>query len=253
MTVVAASSGNTGCSVALMCAVKGYKAVVITNSKCSAEKCASIRAYGAELIISKPGEDYMQMEIDLAKQNPDWFSVNQYDNLDNPKAHYKSTGPEIWKQTNGEVTHFVAAGSTGGTISGVGGYLKSRNPNTNVVLADPEGSIFAGYKANGKIGESKSFLVEGVGKNTIPGAMDFDVVDSTLTVTDKEAFAMCRNIARNPGLFVGGSSGLNVQAAAVIAEEKDEPMTIVTILCDLGVKYLSKVYNDDYLQENGLL
>ena len=253
MTVVAASSGNTGCSVALMCAIKGYKAVVITNKKCSEEKCASIRAYGAELIVSEDGKCYMEMETDLAKRNPNWFSVNQYDNLDNPAAHFKTTGPEIWDQTKGTVTHFVAAGSTGGTISGIGGYLKSKSQDTTVVLADPLGSIFAGYKSNGKIGSSKSFLVEGVGKNNIPGAMNFDIIDSTITVTDRDAFKMCKTIASKTGLFVGGSSGLNVHAASEIARNSKEEITIVTMLCDLGVKYLSKVYNEDYLRENDLL
>jgi len=253
MTVVAASSGNTGCSVALMCAIKGYKAIIITNQKCSEEKCASIRAYGAELLISKPGEDYMQMELDMADENPEYYSVNQYNNLDNPGAHYQSTGPEIWAQTYGEVTNFVAAGSTGGTISGIGGFLKSQNPNVHVTLADPKGSIFAGFKATGVVSKGKSFLVEGVGKENIPGAMNFGVIDDTLTVTDKEAFTMCRTIASSTGLFVGGSSGLNVYAAAQLAEESDEPMTIVTMLCDLGVKYLSKVYNDEWLEENDLL
>jgi cysteine synthase len=179
--------------------------------------------------------------------------VNQYNNLDNPGAHYQSTGPEIWAQTYGEVTNFVAAGSTGGTISGIGGFLKSQNPNVHVTLADPKGSIFAGFKATGVVSKGKSFLVEGVGKENIPGAMNFGVIDDTLTVTDKEAFTMCRTIASSTGLFVGGSSGLNVYAAAQLAEESDEPMTIVTMLCDLGVKYLSKVYNDEWLEENDLL
>jgi cysteine synthase len=151
MTVVAASSGNTGCSVAMMCALKGYDCVIITNSKCSEEKCASIRAYGAKLLISEPGQDYMQMELDLADENPTWFSVNQYNNLDNPGAHFASTGPEIWEQTHGLVTDFVAAGSTGGTVSGTGGFLKSMNPNVKIHLADPNGSIFAHYKETGEV------------------------------------------------------------------------------------------------------
>lgn len=252
MTVVAASSGNTGCSVALMCAIKGYKAIVITNAKCSEEKCASIRAYGAELLIAEKGQDYMQMELDMADKDPNLYSVNQYNNLDNPGAHYQSTGPEIWAQTHGEITNFVAAGSTGGTISGIGGFLKSQNPNVRVTLADPRGSIFANFKATGVVKKGTPFLVEGVGKENIPGAMNFAVIDDTLTVTDKEAFTMCRTIASNTGLMVGGSSGLNAFAAAKLAEESEEPITIVTMLCDLGVKYLSKVYNEEYLEENDL-
>lgn len=252
MTVVAASSGNTGCSVAMMCAIKGYKAVVITNEKCSGEKRAAIKAYGAELIISDPDKCYMQMETDLAKANPAWFSVDQYNNLNNPEGHYRSTAPEIWRQTDGEVTHFVAAGSTGGTISGIGSYLKETKPSVNIVLADPTGSVFKNYFKTGEIGEMKPFLVEGVGKNNIPGAMDFGVIDGIVDVNDKEAIRMCRTIASRTGLCVGGSSGLNVEACARIAEESDEPAVIVTMLCDSGIKYLSKMFNDEWLQENGL-
>ena len=252
MTVVAASSGNTGCSVAMMCAIRGYKAVVITNEKCSEEKKAAIRAYGAELLISKPGQCYMQMEADLAEQNPGWFSVDQYNNLDNPNGHYKSTGPEIHAQTAGEVTHFVAAGSTGGTISGIGTYLKEQNPDVTVVLADPTGSVFRNYFKTGTLDEPKPFLVEGVGKNNIPGAMDFAVVDAVVDVGDKEALQMCAKIARTTGLCVGGSSGLNVEACARLAEESAEPLTIVTMLCDSGVKYLSKIFNDDWLEEHDI-
>jgi len=252
MTVVAASSGNTGCSVAMMCAIRGYEAVVITNEKCSEEKKAAIRAYGAELLISKPGQCYMQMETDLAEANPTWFSVDQYNNLDNPNGHYKSSGPEIYAQTAGEVTHFVAAGSTGGTISGIGSFLKERNPDVAVVLADPTGSVFKNYYKTGELEAPVPFLVEGVGKDNIPGAMDFGVVDAVVDVDDKAALRMCATIARKTGLCVGGSSGLNVEACARIAENSDEPLTIVTMLCDSGVKYLSKIFNDDWLREHDI-
>jgi len=252
MTVVAASSGNTGCSVAMMCAIRGYEAIIITNKKCSEEKKAAIRAYGAELLISKPGECYMQMETDLAEANPDWFSVDQYNNLDNPEAHYATSGPEIYAQTCGEVTHFVAAGSTGGTVAGVGAYLKEQNPEVTVILADPTGSCFKNYYKTGELEASVPFLVEGVGKDNIPGAMDFGVVDAVVDVDDRSALRMCATIARRTGLCCGGSSGLNVEAAARLAEASDEPLTIVTMLCDSGVKYLSKVYNDDWLRENNV-
>ena len=253
MTVVAASSGNTGCSVAMMCAIRGYKAVVITNDKCSEEKKAAIKAYGAELLISPPGACYMQMETDLAGENPDWFSVDQYNNLDNPNGHYRSTGPEIYEQTDGEVTHFVAAGSTGGTISGIGTYLKEKKgDDVTIVLADPTGSVFKNYFKTGTLCAPKPFLVEGVGKNNIPGAMDFAVVDALVEVGDKDALKMCAKIARSTGLCVGGSSGLNVEACARLAEQSDEPLTIVTMLCDSGVKYLSKIFNEDWLAENDI-
>ncbi|KAH8043959.1 hypothetical protein JL722_14923 [Aureococcus anophagefferens] len=224
MTVVAASSGNTGCSVAMMCAIRGYKAVVITNDKCSEEKKAAIRAYGADLLISPPGACYMQMETDLADENPDWFSVDQYNNLDNPNGHYRSTGPEIYEQTDGERHRHVPQGEEGDSVTIVFKTDASTRP--------------------------KPFLVEGVGKNNIPGAMDFAVVDALVEVGDKDALKMCAKIARSTGLCVGGSSGLNVEACARLAEQSDEPLTIVTMLCDSGVKYLSKIFNEDWLAEN---
>lgn len=179
--------------------------------------------------------------------------MNQYENGDNPAAHYMGTGPEIWTDTAGQVTHFVAAGSTGGTVSGVGRYLKERNPKVRVVMADPVGSIFYEYHKTGVAPKAASFLVEGVGKNTIPGAMDFNVVDDMIQVTDKEAFKMCKRLAVEEGICCGGSTGLNVCAAVRLANEtEEEGATIVTILCDLGVKYLSKVYNDEWLEQHDM-
>ena len=157
MTVVAASSGNTGASVAMLSAIRGYKAVIVTNSKCSKEKCDAIRAYGADLMVVGPAVDYMQKEVDLAKENPEWFSVSQYDNLQNPLAHYLGTGAEIFQQTSGKVTHFVAGGTTGGTMSGVGRYLKEHVPNVKIIMADPHGSIFYDYWKTQKISPSGKF------------------------------------------------------------------------------------------------
>lgn len=251
-TVVAASSGNTGASIAMLSAMMGLNAVIITSPKCSKEKMDCIRAYGAELIVSKPGQNYMDMEVELANEHPDWFAFDQYNNPSNPEAHWKSTGPEIWEQTKGGVTHFVMAGSTGGTVSGVGKYLKEHNPDVKIVLADPIGSIFAHYYHTKEVIRSEhKFLVEGVGKETIPGAMDFTVIDSVMRISDADAFKTCRKLASSEGILVGGSAGLNVHAAIQLANEAEEPCTIVTILCDLGIKYLSKIYNDDWLAENG--
>jgi len=190
------------------------------------------------------------MEADLALENPDWFSVDQYNNLANPEGHYKSTGPEIFSQSNGEITHFVAAGSTGGTISGTGAFLKEQNPAIKVILADPSGSVFKPYFQTGELKKGTPFLVEGVGKANIPGAMDFGVVDGTVEVHDRETMRMCHKMAKTTGLCVGGSSGLNCVAAAKIAETSEEPAIIVTMLCDSGVKYLSKVFSDKWLNEN---
>jgi cysteine synthase len=249
-TVVAASSGNTGASIAMLCSMMSLKAVIITSSKCSKEKMDSIRAYGAKLIISKPGQNYMEMEHELALANPEWFAFDQYNNPNNPEAHFLSTGPEIYQQTSGQVTHFVMAGSTGGTVSGVGKYLKQQNPDIQVVLADPVGSIFAHYHEHRELTEPKKFLVEGVGKENIPGAMDFNVIDDVIRVNDKDAFRMCRALAQKEGMLVGGSAGLNVHAAIEFANAATEPCTIVTLLCDSGIKYLSKVYNDEWLEQN---
>jgi len=255
-TVVAASSGNTGAAVAMMAAMRGYKAVITTSPKCSEEKIASIKAYGAEIVVSPPGlsddhpDSYMNLARKLAAENEGWFDVNQYDNLDNPEGHYRSLGPEIWSQTVGRVTHFVAGGSTGGTISGTGRYLKSKNSNIKCVLADPFGSIFHEYFISQKLVVPKKFLVEGVGKGSIPGCMDFSLIDDVVQVKDEDAFATCHELARKEGLMVGGSAGLNTWTALQIANNLEEPGVVVTVLCDLGIKYLSKVFNKSWLEEN---
>jgi len=257
-TVVAASSGNTGAAVAMMAAMRGYKAVITTSPKCSEEKASSIKAYGAQLIISPPGvsedhpDSYMNMAKRLARENKGWFDVNQYDNLDNPEGHFLTLGPEIWEQTKGTVTHFVAGASTGGTISGTGKFLKSKNPNVKCVLADPVGSIFYEYFQSKKLTQPVKFLVEGVGKGSIPGCMDFKKIDDVVRVTDEQSFRMCHEMAKKEGLMVGGSAGLNTWAAVKLANELEEPGVIVTVLCDLGIKYLSKVYSENWLKENDI-
>ena len=224
-TVVAASSGNTGAAVAMLAAMRGYKAVITTSPKCSDEKIATIKAYGAEIIVSPSGlsddhpSSYMNIARTLAAQNEGWFDVNQYDNLDNPEGHYRTLGPEIWSQTVGRVTHFVAGGSTGGTISGTGRFLKSKNPDIKCVLADPYGSIFHEYFVSQKLVQPKKFLVEGVGKGSIPGCMDFSLIDDVVQVRDEDAFHICHELARTEGLMVGGSAGLNTWAAIQIANQ----------------------------------
>lgn len=257
MTVVAASSGNTGAAVAMMCAMRGYKAIITTNKKCSSEKMNAIRAYGAELIVTADGvapdspEHYMNVPAVYTAAEPDkYFDIDQYENQRNPEAYYKTLAPEIWEQTAGTVTHFVAAASTGGTVSGCGRYLKEQNPAVHVVMPDPVGSIFKQFYETGQHEKAKKYLVEGVGKDSIPGALDLKVVDEVLVVTDQDAFRMCHRMCREEGVLAGGSAGLNVCAAVEIANRASEPCTIVTILCDSGVKYLSKVYNSEYLEQN---
>lgn len=250
-TVVCASSGNTGASVAMLCPTMGLQAVIITSPKCSKEKMSAIAAYGATLIVEK---DYMSKEIALAKENPDWMAFDQYNNALNPEAHYLGTGREVWEQTNGEVTHFVMSGSTGGTMSGCGRYLKEQNPAIRTLLADPKGSVFHTFHLKGVAGTpSQKWEVEGAGKETIPGCIDFSYIDDVVQVTDNEAFTMCQKLARQEGLLVGGSAGLNVHAAVELANSMDTPCTIVTILCDMGIKYLSKVYDNEWLSERNLV
>ena len=260
-TVVAASSGNTAAAVAMLAAARGYRAVIVTSSKCSKEKMDAIRAYGAELRVDDG--NYMAAADALAAAHPDWFNVSQYKNPLNPRAHYATLGPEIWQQTGGRATHLVCGGSTGGTISGAGRFLKEASGGAvRVVLADPVGSVFTHYHRTwdaatnaGELTKKGKFLVEGVGKGSIPGAIDFRVIDDVLPVTDAETFAMCRRLARSEGILAGGSGGMNVHAALRVAAKlaaDGRPATVVTVMPDCGIKYLSKVYNDDWLAENGL-
>jgi cysteine synthase len=240
--------------------MRGYRCIITTSPKCSQEKMDAIRAYGARLLVSpesaKEGEPahYMEMARLLALRDPErYFDVDQYDSKFNAEGHYLTLGPEIWEQTAGTVTHFVAAGSTGGTVSGTGRFLKERNAGVRVVLADPVGSIFTDYFRNGAIpAKAGKYLVEGVGKGSIPGAMDFSLIDAVQPVSDQEAFDMCFRLCREEGLCAGGSAGLNLHAAMQVANTCEEDATIITVLPDLGIKYLSKIYNPVWLRDNGL-
>mmetsp|Transcript_7904 Transcript_7904/g.12782 ORF Transcript_7904/g.12782 Transcript_7904/m.12782 type:complete len:691 (-) Transcript_7904:214-2286(-) len=259
MTVVAASSGNTGCATAMFCAMKGYECIITTSPKCSVEKMNNIKLYGAKLLVSPSGAKegqpthYMNMATNLAAENPEkYFDVDQYDTLSNPEGHYLTLGPEIWEQTHGTITHFIAAGSTGGTISGVGRYLKEQDPSIRVVLGDPIGSIFTEYFNKGSYGSPGKFLVEGVGKGSIPGAMDFKLIDQVVPISDQDAFDMSHRLAQTEGILAGGSAGLNVLSALRLAATIEEPAVIVTVMPDMGMKYLSKVYSDEWLTANGL-
>lgn len=257
-TLVAATSGNTGASIAMFASLKGYKPIIITNQKTSQEKQDIMKAYGAELIVGPAGvpadspDHYMNIAEKMAKDKG-YYDVDQYNNLKNPEAYYKTLGPEIWKQTEEGITHFICAGSTGGTITGTGRYLKEVSDNeVKVVLADPYGSIFYDYWKDGVLNKPKSFFVEGVGKDSIPGAMDMSLVDDMVQVSCKESFGMCRRISKEQGMLIGGSSGLNL-CGAVKLSEKIEKGTIVTVLPDSGAKYLSKIFNDEWMNEKKLL
>ena len=263
MTVVAATSGNTGAAIAMASAQRGYNYIVITNKKTSKEKIDAMKAYGGEVQVSPSGvapdhpDHYQNIENRLVAENPtSYYGVDQYNNPYNTEAYEVTLGPEIWHQTSGAVTHFIAGGSTGGTVSGTGRYLKSQNPGVRVVMADPHGSVFWDHIVNGVAADdvkvSKSWEMEGVGKDSIPGAFDVNVIDGIVRGDDEDAFAMCREVAANDGLLLGGSAGLNLHAARVLSGEVDDGSVIVTVFPDNGVKYLSKIFNDSWLESKGL-
>lgn len=257
-TIVENTSGNTGAAVAMIAAIKGYKAILTMPDKVSKEKQDALKAFGAEIVVTPTSalpdspEHYVNTAKRIAEKTPNSFRVNQYDNLKNPEAHYLSTGPEIWQQTDGKVTHFVAAGSTGGTISGVGKYLKEKNPNIQIVMPDPIGSIYYDYFKTGKIKTdgSCSYQVEGVGEDHLVLAMNFSIIDDMYQFTDDDAFTMARRLVREEGIFGGGTGGANVWAALKLAKSLKKPAVIVTVIPDNGVKYLSKFYNDEWMKQN---
>ena len=239
-------------------AMRGYRCILITNKKTSTEKVQQLHAYGADVIVTASGvpidspEHYQNVEKRLCEENPTWLGLNQYDNPLNPEAYYNTLGPEIWQQTNGQVTHFVAAGSTGGTVSGTARYLKEMNPNVQVIMPDPHGSIFYEKWAHNADVPPGKFEVEGVGKDSIPLALNLTCVDTMPRFSDAQAFGMCRTIAKKIGMMVGGSAGGNVHCAIELAKTLKGPATVVAILCDSGTKYLSKIFNDEWLSSKGI-
>jgi len=258
--VVEGTSGNTGVGLALAAAVKGYRCIFTIPDKMSQEKVRLLKAFGAEVIVTPTAvppdhpDNYVMMAERIAAETPGAILANQFYNVANPEAHYRTTGPELWAQTEGRITHFVTAPGTGGTISGAGKYLKERNPSIRVIAADPEGSIFAGYHRTGVKNQGHPYKVEGIGNEKIPSTLWIDVIDEFRTIPDRPAFHMARRLTREEGLFVGGSAGLIATAALDVAREIDDPDALVVfILCDTGERYLSKVYNDEWLRENRLL
>jgi cystathionine beta-synthase len=258
--IVEATSGNTGVGLAIAAAVRGYRCVFTMPDKMSQEKARLLRALGAEVIITPTAvapdhpDNYIVKGRAIAAAHANAIFVDQHNNPVNPEAHYRTTGPEIWEQTQGKVTHFVCAPGTGGTVSGAGRYLKERNPRIRVVAGDPAGSIYAEYARSHRKTEGRPYKVEGIGGDKIPGALHFDVIDQWVTVTDREAMVLARRLAREEGLLVGGSTGVNVAAALEVARQVDDPTAcIVTLLCDTGERYLSKVFSDEWLRENQLL
>jgi cystathionine beta-synthase len=249
-TIIEATAGNTGVGLALAAAVKGYRLIVVLPDKMSGDKIALLRAYGAEVVITATNvppdspESYNGVADRLAREMPDAFRPDQFSNPDNPQAHYLSTGPEIWEDSEGRVGVLVAGMGTGGTISGTARFLKEKNPRIIIVGADPEGSILSGDAPH-------SFKVEGIGEDFIPKTFNRQVVDEMVRVSDKESFNTARRLAREEGILSGGSSGTALAAALKYAQRLKEPKDIVVILPDTGRNYLSKQFSDQWMQENG--
>jgi cystathionine beta-synthase len=257
-TIVEGTAGNTGLGLAIVAAVRGYSCVFTVPDKMSSEKVDLLRAFGAEVQVVPTvppdhPEYYGTVARRIAEEREGAVYANQFYNPANPEAHYRTTGPEIWEQSGGRITHFVASPGTGGTMTGVSRYLKERNPDVRVIGGDPAGSTYASFKATGELIEGERYRVEGVGNDKIPGTLDCDLIDEFRTVDDATSFAVARQITRTEGLFAGGSTGLIVSVALDVAREVDDPDAfIVALLCDTGERYLSKVYNDAWLAEQGL-
>jgi cystathionine beta-synthase len=258
-TIVEATSGNTGIGLALVAAVKGYKCIFVMTDKASVEKSRYLKALGADVVITpvsaKPGtrDHYVSTARRIAAETPNSFYPDQYSHPANPEAHYRTTGPEIWEQTEGKITHFVSGIGTGGTISGTGRFLKEKNPNIRVVGADPFGSIYKTYKDTGKIQETTPYLVEGIGQEVLPPNAQLEYVDEVVNITDRESFEYSRQLGRTEGIFCGGSSGTNLAAALRIARDLDEQAVVVFIVCDTGEHYLTKHHSDEWMKEKRLL
>ena len=258
-TIVEATSGNTGIGLALACAVKGYRSVFVMTDKCSQEKVRYLKALGADVVVVPAAakhdspDHYLNVAKRIAHETPNALLTFQYGNPANPEAHYQSTGPELWEQTEGRITHFVSGIGTGGTISGTGRYLKEKNPNVKVIGADPYGSVFKTYKETGHLMEATPYLVEGIGQDTIHENVHFKYIDEIINVTDRDAFNLARRLGREEGLFCGGSTGTLVGAALKVAENAGEEDVIVFIVCDTGERYLSKFLSDEWMKEKRLL
>lgn len=260
-TVIEGTSGNTGMGLALACIIKGYKLICVLNDKQSKEKMDILRAVGAEVVVCPTAVEptdprsYYSVSRRLAQEIPNSWYVNQYDNLSNRQAHYEQTAPEIWEQTDGKITHFVVGVGTGGTISGIGKYLKEKNPNIKIWGIDTYGSVFKKYHETGIFDENEiyPYITEGIGEDILPKNVDFDVIDHFEKVTDKDAAIYTRRLAREEGIFVGNSAGAAMKGVLQLADQLTEKDVVVVLFHDHGSRYVGKMFNDDWMRERGFL
>lgn len=256
-TIVEATAGNTGLGLALVAMQKGYKLVIVLPDKMSREKLYNLQAMGAEVIgtrsdVNKGHPEYYQDMAQRIAEERGAFYVNQFANQANVKAHYTTTGPEIWQQMEGNIDAFVCGVGSGGTLSGVGKYLREQNADVDLVLADPDGSILAPLVNEGKEVEPGSWLIEGIGEDFIPDTCNIDLANKAYAISDKESFTTARDILKNEGILVGSSSGTLIAAALRYCREQTEPKRVVTLACDTGSRYLSKLFNDEWLAQQQL-
>jgi cystathionine beta-synthase len=258
-TIIEATSGNTGAAIAMIAAVRGYKCILVMPDKMSQEKISSLRASGAKVVVCPTAvepEDprsYHRVAKRLAEETPNSFYANQYHNQDNPQGHYESTGPEIWEQTEGQVDVLVAGLGTGGTLMGTGLFLKEKKPELQLVGIDPVGSIYYDFAKSGRVTQPFTYKVEGIGEDFFPSTLDLSKLDEIVRVDDKECFLMTRDLVRLEGLYVGGSSGAAVAGALKYARQTQRKENILVVLPDASSKYLSTIFNDDWMRQNGFL
>jgi cystathionine beta-synthase len=258
-TVVESTSGNTGVALAVACAVKGYRLICTMPDKMSQEKINQLRGFGARVIVTPTAvpkdhpDHYVAVAKRLASETPNALYIDQFNNPDNPEAHYRLTGPEIHRQLGGKLDVLVLGMGTGGTLSGAGRYLKEKIPGLRICGADPKGSIYGSLVRTGEPGPTEGYKVEGIGHDYVPGACDPTLLDLCVTVTDRASFQMARRLAREEGIFCGGSTGTNVVAALHVARTLPSEAVVLTLACDLGERYLSKQWNDDWMRDNRLL
>ena len=260
-TIIEGTSGNTGMGLALVAIVKGYKLICVISDKQSKEKCDILRAVGAKVVVCPTDVEptdprsYYSVSKKLGQETPNSWYVNQYDNPSNSIAHYEQTGPEIWKQTDGKITHFVVGVGTGGTISGVGKFLKEKNPNIKIWGVDTYGSVFKKYHETGIFDENEiySYITEGIGEDILPKNVDFDIIDGFTKVTDKDAAVYTRKIALEEGIFVGNSAGSAIKGLLQLKEHFKPEDVVVVLFHDSGSRYIGKMFNDDWMRERGFL